>query len=247
MKRPFDVHVSQVTQDTVEAVKLTPQDKVQSGTLEQIVGPKRVSEKIEEQVDVPVPEVAVRIVDVPAPQIRKATEEATECTPPEAISDCAVEHIVDTHVWQIREHTVEVVKVIPKERVQQHTEEWSVDMPVSQILEKVVEVIQLVPQEGLSDRTMEHIVAFSQFHGFQRKLLRGSRSFSKKECRMALLSKSSSPPSSRGQSHPSRALATARDAGPALFGLVTFSPSPTLFPQCVWSRIIVARPSFFNY
>ena len=41
--------------------------------------------------------------------------------------------------------------------------------------------------------------------------------------------------------------------GPALFGLVTLplpsllSPSPTLFPQCLWSRTTVARPSFCNY
>ena len=39
---------------------------------------------------------------------------------------------------------------------------------------------------------------------------------------------------------------SSRGRGPALFGLVTLAPSllPTLFPQCLWSRKTVARPSF---
>ena len=42
---------------------------------------------------------------------------------------------------------------------------------------------------------------------------------------------------------------TGEDTGPALSGLLTLPsspppPRPALFPQCLWSRKIVARPSF---
>ena len=56
----IDVLVAQVMKQTIKA-----QDKVQ------IVGPKRVSERIEEQIDVPVTEVMEQIVAVLVRQIRK--------------------------------------------------------------------------------------------------------------------------------------------------------------------------------
>ena len=62
VEETIDVPVPQVMK---EIVKPIPQDKVQNRT----AVPVRVSERFEEQVDVPVPEVVEQIIDVPVSQM----------------------------------------------------------------------------------------------------------------------------------------------------------------------------------
>ena len=75
VEETIDVHVPRVMGETVEAVKLIPQDKVQNCTLEQIVAVAagemiqlllhgRISERIIEQtVEAPVPQIRVHCVE----------------------------------------------------------------------------------------------------------------------------------------------------------------------------------------
>ena len=101
----IDISVPQVMEETVEAVKLIPQDKVQNCTLEQIVA-------------------------VPLPRIREETGEVIQLLSQDRVSDQVIEQIIDCSVPQIREPSVEVAKVIPEERLQERTVEQIADVPV---------------------------------------------------------------------------------------------------------------------
>ena len=64
-----DVPVPQIRKEIGEVIQPIPQEQLfdRNG----IVRPKRVFERIVEQVDVPVPEIAEQIVPLPVPRIRK--------------------------------------------------------------------------------------------------------------------------------------------------------------------------------
>ena len=88
-----------------EVIQLVSQDRISDCTVEQIVGPKRVSELIEEQVDIPVPEVAEQIVAMPVPWIREETGELIQLIPQGQISDRVSEQNIDVAVPEIGNRT----------------------------------------------------------------------------------------------------------------------------------------------
>ena len=106
------VPVPQNVEVIVEA-KLFSQRRAQHRTVEQVVDvpvrqfmeeiievmavvcPERVSERIEEQVVVPVPKVVEKSVDVPGSQIRKENGEATQRIPQVRVSDHIAEQSID--------------------------------------------------------------------------------------------------------------------------------------------------------
>ena len=81
-----------------EAVKLIPQDKVQNCTVKHIVGPKRVSERIEKHINVPVSEVAEQIVAVPVPRSLEETGDMIQLIPEGRISYRVGEQSIDCPV-----------------------------------------------------------------------------------------------------------------------------------------------------
>ena len=74
-----------------------------------VVCPDRVSESIEEQVDVPINQVVEQIVAVPAPQIRKDTGEVTQSMPQERIQEPIVDETADVPIPHMVEETIEGV------------------------------------------------------------------------------------------------------------------------------------------
>ena len=86
-------------------IQLVSQDRISDCTVEQIVGAKRVSEMIEEQVDIPVPEVAEQIVAMPVPWIREETGELIQLIPQGQISDRVSEQNICVAVPEIGNRT----------------------------------------------------------------------------------------------------------------------------------------------
>ena len=145
--------VPQPREETVEAVRLIPRERVQQPTAEQIEDVPQLREETVGAVKlVPQERVQQRVVEhEPVPQILQETVEVV-LIPQERVQQRVVEH---EPVPQILQETVEVV-LIPHERVQQRT----VDAP--KVLEETVVVVAVIPFGKLQQRTGEQVVDVPQ-------------------------------------------------------------------------------------
>ena len=171
------VPVPQIWEPIGEVVQLSPRERVQNRTLEQVMDSSMLPIM---EVSLPfVPHQRVQnrtpdqIVGIPVPQI---SEDSLPFVPQERVQNRTTEQIVDFPVPQIIEAPVEVVlsppqdvdilvpqimedslPALPQERVQNRTPEQIVDILVPQIME---DSLPALPQERVQNRTLEQVFVF---------------------------------------------------------------------------------------
>ena len=121
-----NVPVPRVMEETIEAVKHVPQERVQSNTVEQIVA-------------------------VPVPRIREETWQLIQRIPQDRISDRSGEQVIDILILHNQEKLVGVIHLILQDRI---SERIGAKLAL-RIQEELLEVIQLIRREQTSERIVE--------------------------------------------------------------------------------------------